>query len=441
MRLSESSIWDVQKSFFTSQGIDAWRKNTVPSYVTTNTYIAYAYAKVAEAYIYDQRSNDPGNTDPIYIVELGGGSGRLAFHFLNHFWRDPCDAVSASPQICYVISDISQKNIDFCRSHPQLQAYIDSGKLDFARFDPVTESGFHLQVDHKTLSTATNGLVVIANYFFDVIQQDVFQIKDGLLYEGCMSVPSAANSDLEADYTFEPCTSAYYHNTVWNDLLALYQNHFTEPTALLFPIGGLGCLNNLCQLGKDNWVLLTADKGQSTLGALEGRARPYFARHGDCFSLGVNYHALGYYAKSLGAEPYSMEYPQGSININTFIAADYPHPAFKQAYAQYLKDFSPDDFFMLKKLFDRHISDVSLAEIMAMLRLSHWDFKIFLSAFPRLETLYVDLSREEQAMLMDMLERVRQDYFDIGEGNGVIPSINRLSEAISSTSLASGKEK
>ena len=52
-RLSQSLLWKLQRKFFDQQGIEAWRQGTVPHYVTSNPFIANAYAKVIFAFIRD----------------------------------------------------------------------------------------------------------------------------------------------------------------------------------------------------------------------------------------------------------------------------------------------------------------------------------------------------------------------------------------------------
>jgi len=65
-----------------------------------------------------------------------------------------------------------------------------------------------------------------------------------------------------------------------------------------------------------------------------------------------------------------------------------------------------------------------------MLRLSRWDAKIFLAALPRLKVLCKELTKGQRAMVENMLERVRDNYFDIGERNDIGGHIDQLSALI-----------
>jgi hypothetical protein len=45
-RLSASLLWRLQQGFYDAQGAQAWSAGIVPHYITSNTWIADAYAKV-----------------------------------------------------------------------------------------------------------------------------------------------------------------------------------------------------------------------------------------------------------------------------------------------------------------------------------------------------------------------------------------------------------
>ena len=47
-RLSTSSVWQAQREYYDTQGIEAWAEE-VPCYITTNPFIAHAYASVVFA--------------------------------------------------------------------------------------------------------------------------------------------------------------------------------------------------------------------------------------------------------------------------------------------------------------------------------------------------------------------------------------------------------
>src|SRR5689334_19486866 len=83
---SNSLIWDLQQYYFAAKGVEAWRQDEVPHYVTSNPTVANSYAEVVFAFLRDQNRLTPGD-EPLYLCELGAGSGRFAFHFLKRLAR------------------------------------------------------------------------------------------------------------------------------------------------------------------------------------------------------------------------------------------------------------------------------------------------------------------------------------------------------------------
>ena len=82
-RLSESFLWTIQQNFYTTNGLRAWQDGAVPHYVTSNPTIADAYARVVLGYWRDWQADASGHDAPFYLLELGAGSGRFGFLFLN----------------------------------------------------------------------------------------------------------------------------------------------------------------------------------------------------------------------------------------------------------------------------------------------------------------------------------------------------------------------
>ncbi len=52
-RLSESLLWRLQKNFFAAAGATAWSRGIVPHYVTSNSWVAGAYARVVLGWLRD----------------------------------------------------------------------------------------------------------------------------------------------------------------------------------------------------------------------------------------------------------------------------------------------------------------------------------------------------------------------------------------------------
>lgn len=144
VRLRESMLWLLNRAFYSQVGGAAWSNGTVPSFMTTNAYIARAYAKVILGTTLDiWREGTVGSTnEPLYIVEVGGGSGRLAYLILEVLSRFqdflPRDA-QGRVLLRYVLTDVSEAMLKSWREKPLMKAMCDHaeglGILDYAVFD------------------------------------------------------------------------------------------------------------------------------------------------------------------------------------------------------------------------------------------------------------------------------------------------------------------
>ena len=103
-RCSASLLWKLMMSFYDRNGVESWSRGIVPHFITCNAFIGRlerrynakilfqlaklgAYAKVLLGFLHDctcANSKIPLNkTEPLYIIELGAGSGKFSFFILQ----------------------------------------------------------------------------------------------------------------------------------------------------------------------------------------------------------------------------------------------------------------------------------------------------------------------------------------------------------------------
>ena len=79
--LSTSLFWQFQKDFYLNSGPQAWI-GQVPYYITSNSFIAKHYDELIQSALSDlTRQYILNKRKPIYIIELGGGTGKFAYQF------------------------------------------------------------------------------------------------------------------------------------------------------------------------------------------------------------------------------------------------------------------------------------------------------------------------------------------------------------------------
>ena len=146
--LSASPLWQQQRAYFEAQGPSAWASGAVPHYVTSNPYLARAFAEVVVGFAADRaRVHGPGARQ-LTIVELGAGAGRLGYHLVRAL-RGALDAAAAGWAPVYVLTDLAASTVAWWRAHPWLQPLFAAGLLDIARFDATRDHELVLQVSGK----------------------------------------------------------------------------------------------------------------------------------------------------------------------------------------------------------------------------------------------------------------------------------------------------
>ncbi len=436
-RLSQSCLWKLQRNYFDQQGIRAWNEAVVPHYITSNPWIASAYAKVVFGWLRDYHA--AGMTDtapppldadqPVYIVELGCGSGRFGYLFLNKLLGLLNRSVLKGQAIKYVYTDFTEYNLDILRSHPSLQTFVDAGLLDFACFDLELDHELQLSHSGELLSAATikNPLVVLANYVFDGVRQDCFWIGNGQLHASLVNVESSQEESdlsdpeiierLRITYERQPVAADYYNNPAWNHILDSYRQRLTD-TVVLFPYAALTCLEHLCELSSNRLLLLSGDKGDIYEESLLNRTEPYLDVHGS-FSLSVNYHAIGQRVVSLGGEFLRTSHRHSNLNIVAGLLGNLAggYVETRLAYDEAIENQGPDDFFCLKKNVEQNYRNFTAEQLVGYLRLTGWDHNILLGCFPAL----MECVRTAPLPLLDefrvLVRNVWQTYFPIREPN------------------------
>ena len=441
--LSRSRLWQLQRAYFARAGIQAWRQATVPHYITSNPFIAQAYARAVLGFLRDCHAGAGGefapldSDQPLYIVELGAGSGRFAYHFLKKFRA----ILEASPlkdlSVRYVMTDLSESLLDYWRAHAWLKPLVAAGHLDFARHDAESEAPLVLDCGAVLApGRVMNPLVVIANYCFDGLPADAFRIEQGQLYESLVTLassqpePDVADPDMlprvTISYEPRPVDGDYYHDPDLDDILQHYRRTLA-PTHLLFPCAALRCMRQLSRLAAGRLLLLSADKGYSHAEDLLDRDAPGMAAHGS-ISFMVNYHALGRYVLAQGGQFLHTPHRHAHIEVGAFLLGRHPggYPETRLAYTEAVERGGPDDFFGLKKGIEMSYDALDAQQLLAYLRLSGWDANVFAGCCPTLAKHAASASEDLRQEMYWACRHVWDTYYPIGEPHDLAFQIGTL---------------
>ena len=330
---SQSRLWTLQRDYFSQRGLNAWSQGEVPHYITSNPTIATAYAEIVFACWQDQTPHLT-SAQPLYICELGAGSGRFAFHFLTHLTQLCQQTQLPLTHFRYILTDFAQANLDAWDRQPLFQPFFQQGILDTARFDINHADQLSLQHSGETLTPQTleRPLAVIANYLFDSIPQDLYyidndQIHTCLISLFCRQNPNSLDSakllaHLDLHYDYQP-TDLTPLDPDLQTLLRHYKNRLID-THLLVPSIGLLCLKRLQALSQQGLLLLSADKGKLDLRQLQGNCPPKLVTHHGCFSLSVNYGLFKTFCEQQGGIALTPNTAHQSLCVIALIMGDQP---------------------------------------------------------------------------------------------------------------------
>lgn len=403
-RFSEAPMWDLQRTYYEEEGMKAWHNDKVPQYITSNPMIATAYAEMIFGFLQDQSSRGD-MTEPITILELGAGAGRLAFHVLHKLCELRDYAGLVLPAFRYVMTDLASKNITAWRNHPALQSFIQHGLLDFARFDAVHDTELNLLVSHTTIQPGDlkQPLLIVANYFFDSIPQELIYVGDGKIYECDVVVEFPENfHQLKTSEALEQMILNYEHRRApeyeaetypYHDVIALYRQEL-EDSHILFPIVGLTCLKRLHQLSQAGFLLITADKGDHRMENWKFADPPQLIHHGS-FSVTANYHAIQHVFEQRGAlSLFTTTHHYTNINVGCIFMLETPmtYANTRLAYKRFIERFGPDDFFSMKEWVDQQFETMGLQQLMAFWRLGGYDAEFFNQCAKRISSLLPEAS-------------------------------------------------
>jgi hypothetical protein len=423
---SESLIWQLNRNFYQDTGIEAWSKGIVPHQMTSNSMVGKTYAELILGFLKDLAAK--GQTkETVYILELGAGHARLAFHIIKHLEALKALLDIKLPPYCYILSDIVEDNLNFFKNHRQLQSYFEQGILDYAYFDAIGSTKIHLgssdiEIEAKDLNQP---ILAIANYFFDSIPNDLFLVKDKTISTCSIALNSSINpkeaktidllKNVQVSYQKTLLSDTFYPNAISNEILEEYKNTLTN-SHVFFPQKGFECLNNLMSFSKKGLMLLSMDKGFHEIQDIDQKEEPDIITHGS-FSLWVNYHALGQFCQKKGGKALFPIYSTFHLELGCFFflpeSNSYQHTNI--AYQRFVNNFGPDDFNSIKKLAYRSLAKLTLVELIALLRLSAYDSTFFIKTLPQFKAASQRINFDQRKRLAESLHQVWNLFFDLKE--------------------------
>lgn len=433
IRFSCSKLWRIQQNYFATKGIEAW-KDEVPFYISSNAFIGHRYALLVVQYIKDWRRLHPQSREHcFYIMETGSGTGTFSFYFLKAIKELLSTYHLNDQKFCYIITDIIQANIDFCRHNPSLAPFIENGELDFACFNVSDDQDLTLQLSNKKFSSfhSENPFIVIANYTFDCIKQDVFSYVDEKFYEIRLGLRSRYNnfdekkarylSDLRLDFEESQIDIAhFYDNPSLNEILQEYKDYFKEKSAkIMMPIGALQFFDHVKSLNQ-NFFMIVGDKGVALPERIPFFTNNQLASFDGCYSFMVNFDAMGRYLKKMGGDFLPTQKASDfKVNLYSLGATFDELVETKGCFLTQLECAGPDEY---STLFGEYVANnyrFSIRGLLSFLKLSEWDPDAYVIIHDRLIELFPTANAQLQAEIDNDLAKVQSHIYQINIGDDV----------------------
>ncbi len=436
-RLSESLIWKLQRNFYDQKGVSAWNTGLVPHYITSNSYIAWSYARLIRGFLTDlERTGQIDPTEPVYVVELGAGAGRFSYHCLTHLLALNARRHLSAP-VRYVMTDFTRANMGFWRDHERFQRHYQSGVLDLANFDAENPAELVCETSGVTLTAGSvrNPLIVVANYVFDTLVSDAFRIQGGQLLE-CLATlrsdePAESGLDdpallarLRVEYQHSPADAAYYpDHPHFNQILGTYRDTLGD-TSVVFPTGALRCIDHLSAISNGRMLLIAADKAFNHLNELTWHSDPEPVVHGS-FSLTANFDAIGRYVELLGGLAMHTRARQAGLQVASF-ALGFEKEVLDETrleFTETMDGFGPVDFFTFREGLPPKLT---LKQYVDLLALAQWDHRVF---YELSESMYDQVESASEALKRQLriaIARVWELYYPIGDHQDVAFVIGRF---------------
>ncbi len=432
--LAHSALWSMERAFYESSDTHDWAVGTIPHHITTNPGIAAGYAETIVGFARDCRAQGllaPGAV--LRVVEVGGGTGRFAALLLRALGDLLAGTSLADVEVRYVLTDFAAERLGQWSANPVLAAEQASGRLRVLTLDATDPVASEVAQERFALDPGeiAGPVVLVANYVLDSLPQVAVALRGGAVLAGLVSLVEPADgrpadapvdvSTLEVEWDFLPRPIEGLDDDL-RPVLADYQEALDD-TVVLLPSTGVRLLGALCRDRAAPALALVSDKGTTGRRDLLGQGPPALAFHGGGFSLMVNFDALGGAVGRWGAQVLAPPGRAAHLVSCAYVfpprAADGAQPPAwpeaTRAYARHLGEHGPDDqYLLLTMIADGEIS-ASVEQLLAILRLFHWDPATFLRLAPRLLELAPEIADPWRSEVARCLRRVWAAYVPIGE--------------------------
>lgn len=427
-RLSTSVLWELQEKAYSSLGPEAWAKDSVPFYITSNPSTIHQYVALTLGYIRDCIRNklvDP--KQPFYIFDLGAGSGRFGYLYIKKLLDTVHDLYGKKLNIRYVMTDFIGANIVSLKQHPYLLPFMESGVLDFALYKHDQVKPLRLTHSNTKLNVLKNPCVIICNYYFDSIPQDFYRVKSKKLEEGRISLESTESSisvadpqiiqHLKSTFNFvgiKKISDIYPNNPKNTQLIQSYLDEEHDDLPLIFPTGPLQTVEYFKKLSNGQLLMIAGDQGVTKIEQMKELKEPHIHKH-DTFSLPVCYHALSRYFEQVGGLGLTTTFSDPRFVVMAAVAkgsrVEYreTYHAFKES----IDAFEPKDYWSMVEYLEKEHIHYTLDFLLLLLKFGRWDPVNFYTFYEAILSKLTDVTEEQKRSVLTAAKLIDEQFYPV----------------------------
>lgn len=406
-RLVDSALWRLSSDFYRREGLSAWRHGTVPWRVTNSVAMARLYAQVIDAFA------DELGVPTVRVLELGGGTGRLAYYLSQE--------LSLRGRLeHYALTEASSSTVEGWRRHPQLMALVQQGVLGLSTLDALADS--------RALAAAVRPhgaavpTVVIANYVLDSLPHSAWRVDGGELYEGWVELKEGDSTQLDWELTFRVARAPAPFVRGYG--AAVGQGMF------LLPEGAFGVLRALRGAAA---LLLVADKGYATRDEVRRAGDVRLARHHSVSAM-VNFDALQAFCGWQGVLWPRQHDPDLKVLAVPFVRRALALPKTARALEHAAYELNP---VAAVRAVDQALTQPNdFAGLMTALSAARFDPDALVRLAAPLRGVAARLGADEGRVLVGALTKVSANVFDVSDPFDVDFEIGTVLQRMGQLSLA-----
>jgi ectoine hydroxylase-related dioxygenase (phytanoyl-CoA dioxygenase family) len=393
-RFDESIVWSLLHRFYIEAGPEAWSNKIVPQRSTSNAFCADTYASVVATFFKELAAE--GNSEPPIVIELGGGSGRFAWQFLNRLFNYHFPGGENCPEFTYLLTDGATKNVDGWKEKERFAPLIESGVLEFAELlietDPVirTENG-----DIKPAEFADRPVIIISNYLFDSIASNMVRVRDHTLEQVFVQTESTNRKFLKRPITtFQSISERFESRPIDGEpsdhpIIASALRRYAELPGDFHVVVPEICMQFVEQfMHRDTPLLLLAgDLAYSDPSEFELESPFIFDTY---FAHYTNLHIFGEMFGAYGGQMHSQRHKDANFSCSLLSMpgkndwAELSLERTRETAQALLKDFNPYDAHEMIELIEETAEDMSIRQAMALIRFSKFDPDVAAACIPHL---------------------------------------------------------